>query len=92
MATDQPIPSAVLDRLECIDADLAPGLSKHDRVSMLIAVCIVEGVTEGKLICLALKLLGYNPRHVGLTLGRGGAHMPPEHRWYKDSGGHYRLP
>ncbi len=92
MATDQPIPTAALDRLARVDADLAPCLSKHDRVSMLIAVCIVEGITDGKLICAALKLLGSNPQHVGMILNKGSASMPPEHRWYKDADGHYRLP
>ncbi len=91
MATFEPILPAVLDQLRRMDNELDPGLSKHDRVSMLIAVCIVEGVTDGKLICFALKLLGYNPKHVGLTLGKGSGRMPAEHRWYKDSDGHYRL-
>lgn len=92
MATDQPISPAVLERLRQVDDALDPGLNKHGRVSVLIPICIMEGITEGRLICLALKLLGYDPRHVGLILSRGSASMPPEHRWYKDSDGRYRLP
>ncbi len=29
---------------------------------------------------------------VPVRILRRGANMPPEHRWYKDSGGQYRLP
>lgn len=92
MATVQPIPPAVLDRLGQVDDRLDHAMSKHDRVSVLIPVCIMAGITDGKLICLALKLRGYNPKHVGLTLSKGAASLPPEHRWYKDSEGSYRLP
>lgn len=92
MATNPPIPPAALDRLGQMDDGLDPGLNKHDRVSVLIAVCIMEGITDGKLICLALKLRGYNSRHVGLTLNKGAASMPPEYRWYKGSDEQYRLP
>jgi hypothetical protein len=92
MSSQLPIPPAVLDQLARVNDGLDPGMNKHDRVSVLIPVCIMEGITDGKLICLALKLLRYNPRHVGLILHNGSASMPPEHRWYKDSDSHCRLP
>lgn len=92
MTAEQPIPPAVLERVGRVDDGLDCGLNLHDRVSVLIPVCIEEGITEGRLICLALKLRGYHPNHVGILLGKGAARVPTEHRWYKDSGGHYRLP
>lgn len=92
MTTERPIPPTALDRLREVDHRLDRDLSKHDRVSVLIPVCIDQGITKGSLICLALKLCGYNARHVGITLDGGSAHMPPEHQWYKDSGGQYACP
>ncbi|WP_296720977.1 hypothetical protein [Erythrobacter sp.] len=87
-----PTPPGVLDRLALMNGGLDPGLNKHDRVSVLIPVCIIEGITEGTLIRQALTEVGYDARHVGLTLSKGSASMPPDQRWYKDADGYYRLP
>ena len=92
MASQQPIPPAVLDQLRRIDNELDPSLSKHNRVSMLIALCIMEGITNGSFIRCTLMELGYDGQHVAIILKKGSGSMPPEHRWYKDSDGHYRLP
>ena len=87
-----PIAPAVLERLGNFDDSLDHKLRSHDRVSVMIGACIEEGIVHGKLICLALKLRGYTPRHVGIILTKGADSMPPELRWYKDSEGKYRLP
>lgn len=92
ITTGQPIAPDALKRLGEFDYGLGSNLNKHDRVSVLIPVCIEQGITEGRLICLALKLRGYSPRHVGMTLKNGASNVPPEHRWSKDADGHYRLP
>lgn len=92
MTAEQPIPPAVLERVGQVDDGLDCGLNLHDRVSVLIPVCIEEGITEGRLICLALKLRGYNAQHVGRMLTEGRAAMAPQDRWYKGSDGLYRLP
>lgn len=92
MNTTNPFPTDVLVRLVVFDATLDPGINKHDRVSVLIAVCIAEGITKGSLIRSALMELGYDGSHVAIVLKKGSGSMPPESRWYRDESGAYRLP
>ena len=92
MSTTNPFPTDVLAQLVAFEATLEPGTNKHDRVSVLIALCIAEGITKGSMIRSALMELGYNGDHVAITLKNGSGSMPPEIRWYRDESGAYRLP
>jgi hypothetical protein len=92
MNTTNPLPADVLARLVAFDATLDPGTNKHDRVSVLIAACIAEGITKGSVIRSALMELGYDGDHVAIMLKKGSGSRPPESRWYRDDSGVYRLP
>lgn len=92
MNITNPFPADVLARLVAFDATLDTGINKHDRVSVLIALCIAEGITKGSLIRRALMELHYDGSHVAIVLKKGSGSMPPESRWHKDGNGHYRLP
>jgi hypothetical protein len=92
MNTTNPFPADMLARLVAFTATLDPRINKHDRVSVLIAACIAEGITKGSSIRSALMELGYDGSHVAITLTKGSGSMPPESRWYRDESGAYRLP
>ena len=92
MQPSLPIARETLAKLRQVRDDLEPDLSKHDQVAVMIPMCIELNITEGNLICLALKLCGYNPKHVGLTLAKGAKGMPASVRWFKANDGRYRLP
>ncbi len=61
-------------------------LNKNDKVHVLIAACISDGVNAGPQIVGVAKCLGFNPRHAGkiLTLGAG-------HFWRRSEEGQYTL-
>ncbi|WFL76151.1 hypothetical protein P7228_09060 [Altererythrobacter arenosus] len=66
-------------------------MTSSDRLMALIPACIVEGITKGPLITLALTLIGYNKRHVGMTLNDGNLGKIDSCPWFRDAQGRYRL-
>ncbi|MCA0979300.1 hypothetical protein LCM19_13080 [Qipengyuania flava] len=66
------------------------GTNKHDQARILIMACIDEGVNNGKRIVGILSKIGFNARHIGATLDRQCG-SNPDHDWWKDNEGNYRL-
>ena len=85
-----PIPPETLKILRHYEAGLDPALSMHDRVRVLIRMCIDEGVHEGKLIVLAISLMDYNKQHVGIVLKEGAA-IAGEALWQQADDGTYQI-
>ena len=92
MEENDPISPMVMERLDYADDTLDADLNMHDRVAVMIGVCIEEGLTNASLIRLALKRRGYNVRHVSIMLQEGPGNVPDKLRWYQSPEGDFRLP
>ncbi len=77
-------------RLRALLGEIAASCSKNDQVIVLIAACIEEGFNRGPRITGALEMLGFNKRHVGMTLIDRA--QPGDGQWWsKGEDGVYRL-
>lgn len=81
--------AAVFRRLRQLKADCGP--NKHDQATALITACIMEGMDTGKRIIGALKVLGFDPQHVGIILNEGTGLDPERHHWRRDQEGTYAV-
>lgn len=67
------------------------GTNKNDRVEVLIAACISDGLDTGSRIIGVAKLLGFHPRHAGKTLNLGTGNNPRVNLWRRSDEGQYSL-
>lgn len=79
----------LLVRLRSLKEQCGPNL--HDGVIITIKACILEGVDEGPQIVETLTNVGFNRRHVGLTLASNAGAFAERHHWYRSNNGRYRL-
>jgi len=75
---------AIFRRLRQLMMDCAKANS-HDRLTMVIAACIDEGITTGTRIVGVARKLGFDAQHAGILLTGGiGSH------WSRGEDGQYR--
>ena len=72
------------------ELDTACGPNKHARVSALACACIDAGINTRLHIIEVLSLLGFNPRHVAITLNENTGTNPERFQWTRDETGAYR--
>ena len=70
---------------------LAGTCNKTDLVLVLVEACLDEGIDTGRGIVIALSDIGFDRRHVGITLAGNTGHDPERHRWFKTDDGRYAL-
>ena len=68
-----------------------PAANKHDRVTVLIDICIMEGANTRPLIVAGIKAHGFDARHVAIILNNGTGNDPKRHRWQRDDEGYYQI-
>ncbi len=81
----------IFRRLRWLQRQLGPKPNKHDLAVMLISACILEGLNRRGRIVGALRILGFKPAHIVMTLNHGTGLDPTQHRWDLDQEGRYRL-
>lgn len=91
MVNDPSDINAVFRRLRALDADCGPDANQYDRVIVLIAACIEEGLTEGKRIVGAIARLDFDKKFVGIQLSKNVGNDPARHLWRKLDDGTYAL-
>lgn len=86
-------PEALFSGLRDLERQLASaGVNKHDRAHMLINACIGEGIDTGCHIVGVLASLGFDKRHVGITLKAGLQRDPEWPNWGRSEDGRYYAP
>lgn len=89
----QPGTEALFSGLRDLERHLtSAGVNKHDRAHMLINACIGEGVDTGCRIVGVLAALGFDKRHVGITLKAGLQRDPEWPNWGRSEDGRYYAP
>ncbi|QIG53755.1 hypothetical protein G6N82_05945 [Altererythrobacter sp. BO-6] len=84
---------ALITRLGALDLSLQDNkVNTNDRVLALISACITEGVDQGPSIVEVLARLGFDRRHVGLTLNKGIQQVPVWPNWGRRDDGRYYVP
>ena len=83
--------NAVFRRLRALDADCGPNANQYDRVIVLIAACIEEGLTEGKRIVGVIAQIGFDRQFVGIVLTKNAGNDSARHLWRKLDDGTYAL-
>lgn len=68
-----------------------PGTNRHDQAIVAITACIEEGLNTRAGIIAEMRQLGFDPRHVAITLNGGSGVDPRSHRWRRDAAGQYAL-
>jgi hypothetical protein len=63
------------------------GPYEHDQAINLITACIEQGISDGPQIIAALKVLGFNPRHVGKLLMDNEGANTDRHLWQRRAEG-----
>ncbi|WP_137870978.1 hypothetical protein [Sphingopyxis sp. 2PD] len=78
--------NAIFERLRGLMKDCGrPGANKHDRMLVLIAACIDEGINTGPRIVGVAKRLNFDGQHAGITLSTGVGKY-----WERGENGTYR--
>ena len=78
--------NAIFERLRGLMKDCGrPGANKHDRMIVLIAACIDEGINTGTRIVGVAKRLEFDGQHAGIVLSTGVGRY-----WERDENGTYR--
>lgn len=83
--------NAIFRRLRALEEDCGPDAKQYDRVIVLIAACIEEGLTEGKRIVGAIARLNFDKQFVGMQLVKNAGNDPTRHHWRKLGDGTYAL-
>ena len=65
--------------------------NRHDRVSVLIEACILNGIDSGPFIVHTLNSLGFDKRHVGIMLDQNSGKTSAAGRWFRNAEGRYEL-
>jgi hypothetical protein len=60
--------SSLMERLRTVEQDCQDATNSNERVSVLIAAAIAEGLTSAGQIVSALMTLGYGNQHIGAVL------------------------
>jgi hypothetical protein len=82
----------VLKRLQALDCGFGPETSKPERAMLLIAACIMEGVTCGPHIRAILTNFDLDRQHLQLIMNKGAGNDPARYLWRKDKAtGAYSL-
>lgn len=84
---------ALITRLGALDLSLQDDpKNKHDRAHVLINACIAEGIVHGSHIVDVLAGIGFNRRHIGMTLKQGIQRNPVWPHWGRHEDGTYYAP
>ena len=83
-------PADVLERLRALLEEIRPA-NRHDQAIVLIEACILEGIDTRPQIVRVGRELGFDYRHVAMTLNAQEGRHPDRHRWCRDAEGRYRL-
>jgi hypothetical protein len=77
-----------MKRLQRLLDTIRPGTNRHEQATVMIEACIGEGFDTRPRIIGALRQLGFDPRHIAITLKGDN---PYGGRWLRSAGGIYSL-